>query len=122
MAVTTVQIGMTKDGRRILRHIQVSGADAINSVSVPGGKGRRVLQVTVAYSGSPTQAGVTAGIDSGAGAGYDSTLNTGTANARYTNYLPSVPPVIGADDAFVVAAPAGGGSLTSSVAVYTEDI
>lgn len=122
MAITTTFVGTTKEGRRIFRHSQTGGANAINSVAVTGTPGRSVIQVTTVYSGAPTQAGVTVTLNSGAGAGFDSVLNTGSANATTTNYLPTVPPVVGSDDTVTVSAPAGGGGLTSSIAVYTQEL
>ncbi len=121
MAVTTNEVGRTPSGNRLLRHVETSAADTILAMSVKGGSGRKVLAVTVAYSAAPTQAGVTTKLDSGAGAGYDSTLNTGSANAQFTNYLPDGELIIGNDDALVVTAPAAGGVITSSIAVYTEE-
>ena len=122
MATTKTFIGRTKEGRRILRWVETSAADTLLAVSVPGGSGRRVVQVSASYSAAPTQAGVTTEIDSGAGAAYDATFNTGSANARYTNYQPTTPLVLGNDDALRVTAPAGGGVITSSIVVITEDL
>jgi hypothetical protein len=121
MAVTSTLVGKTKEGKKIFRHVETGGANGILAMSVGGHGGRRVRQVTVAYSGAPTQAGVSVALDSGAGAGYDSTLSTGTANARYTNYIPDGGILLGEDDALLITAPAGGGVLTSSAAVYTEE-
>ena len=76
--------------------------------------------VTVSYSAAPTQTGVTIEIDSGAGAGYDSTLFTGVANARYTVYYPDHATPLMVGDAIKVTAPAAGGSITASVVIVTE--
>ena len=111
---------ITDFGGRFRRYVETGTANAILTVTVAPGVPFRVLTVTTAYSGSPTQAGVTVTLDSGAGAGYDATLSTGSANTRYTTYQPSEPLVLVGDDAVVVAAPAGGGSLTSSTVVVVE--
>lgn len=79
----------------------------------------RVLDALTSYSNTPTQAGVVHALDSGAGAGYDGTLNTGSANTRYTAYQPTRLTLAG-DDAFTITAPAGGSGITSSISCYVE--
>jgi hypothetical protein len=49
-------------------------------------------------------------------------LNTGTANARYTNYIPGGELIIGPDDQIDVSAPAGGGVITNSTTIYCEEL
>lgn len=83
-------------------------------------RARKLLYVTCAYSNTPTQAGVTVTLDSGLGAGFDSLLTTGTANARYTNYIPDGDIWLMEGDAIVVAAPAGGAGLTASINIVFE--
>lgn len=121
MAVTVENVGKTRDGRPITRHVETGSANTLLTSSVALNVPGRVVLVTVAYSAAPTQAGVTTTLDSGAGAGYDTTLNTGSANARYTVYAPENL-VLGDDDALSVAAPAGGVGITASIAVYTEGV
>lgn len=101
-----------------------SGANGIGTASTSDGLGKkwRLVMVTTAYSGSPTQTGVTVTLNSGAGAGFNCVLNTGTANARYTTFIPSSELIFGPDDQIDVSAPAGGGSLTSSSAIYCEEV
>lgn len=121
MAFAISEVGRTAAGKQIFRCIETSAADTLLTSSLALGWLGRVLLVTVAYSAAPTQAGATVALDSGAGAGYDSTLNTGTANARYTNYAPANL-ILPTSDALVVTAPAGGGVITSSIAVYVEGL
>lgn len=101
-----------------------SGANGIGTADTSAGLGKkwRLSHVTAAYSGNPTQTGVTVTLNSGAGAAFDTVLNTGTANARYTTFIPSSPLYFAEDDQIDVSAPAGGGSLTSSVAIYCEQV
>ena len=69
---------------------------------------------------SPSQAGVTVTLDSGVAAGFDATLATGTANARYTTFIPDEDLWIASDDAIEVAAPAGGAGITASILIVME--
>lgn len=105
----------------LVRTVGTGTANAITAVSTPTATAPfQLVAVAVAYSGSPTQAGVTVTLNSGAGAGYDTLISTGTANARYTWYQPAAPMFLSTDDVIDVSAPAGGGSLTSSVSIYTR--
>jgi translation initiation factor IF-2 len=106
----------------IERNIQTGGANAENVLSTSQKLARKLMYVTVKYSASPTQTGVTVEIDSGAGAGYDVVLSTGTADAQTTVYVPTGDIRIKEDDAIRVTAPAGGGAVTSSIAIYTEHV
>lgn len=99
-----------------------SGANGIGTASTTAGKKYRLIQVCTAYSGSPTQAGVTVTLNSGLGGGFDTVLNVGTANARYTTFIPSSELIFGPEDTIDVSAPAGGGSLTSSTSIYCEEL
>lgn len=121
MAQATEFVGTLPAGTKMFRHKITGSANASTALTVAGLSGRSLLMVTAVYSGSPTQAGVTTALDSGAGSAYDSTLNTGTANATTTNYLPTVPIPIGRDDAIVITAPSGGGGITASITAYTEE-
>jgi hypothetical protein len=102
------------------RTIGTSGANQAQTVSTPTGAVRKVLQVTVAYSATPTHSGVTVTLNSGAGSGHDIVLYTGSANARYTQYTPNGTIYLLEDDTLDVTAPAGGSGITSSVAIVTE--
>lgn len=110
---------ITDIGGRYRRYVETGTANAILAMTVNPGVPFRVLDALASFSGAPTQAGVAFAVDSGAGAGYDGTLSTGTANARYSAYQPTRL-VLAADDAFLITAPAGGGSLTSSISCYIE--
>lgn len=106
-------------------HARVTGQSAGNTiltVATPAGPARRVLFATVKYSAVPVHAGVTHDLDSGAGAAWDTLLATGVANARDNVYFPDGDLKLAADDVFSVTAPAGGGVITSNIAIYTEEI
>jgi len=106
---------------RLIRTVATSGANAIGAASSPTITDPQMLvMVTVKYSAGPTQAGVTVTLNSGAGAAYDAVLSTGSANAQTTTYLPSAPLIIAPDDTIDVSAPAGGGGITSAIAIYTR--
>lgn len=120
MALTTTVVGKTADERLVVRAIGGAGDNAILSETFAPGRAFRLLGAYVSYSGAPTQAGVTVGIDSGAGAAYDVTLNTGTANVRYSAYFPAAGIPLGETDGVLVTGPAGGSGVTSKVVVYAE--
>ena len=106
---------------RLIRTVATGTANAITAASSPDIDGvQQLVMVTAKYSAAPTQAGVTVTLNSGAGAGYDTLLTTGTANAQNTVYIPAAPVFIAEDDVIDVSAPAGGGVITSSVAIYTR--
>ena len=106
-------------GGRYRRYAETSTDNGALTMSVNPGVAFRVLDTLTSYSNTPTQAGVTQVLDSGAGAGYDGTLNTGSAKARYTAYQPTRLSLAG-DDVFKVTAPAGGSGITSSISCYVE--
>lgn len=110
---------VTDFGGRYRRYVETSGANTALTMSIDPGVPFRVLDALVSYSATPTQAGATFHVDSGAGAGYDGTLSTGSANTRYTAYQPTRLSLAG-DDVFKVTAPAGGGVITSSISCYVE--
>lgn len=109
-------------GKKLHRHVETGAANTSLTVTVPASAARRLVLVTVKYSAAPTQAGVTTTLDSGAGAAYDAVLNTGSANAQTTVYLPAGDLLFGDDDALVIVAPAGGVGITAAVAVYTAGL
>lgn len=98
------------------------GDNAAVTISTDTSGSKRLLFVVVAYSASPTQAGTTVVLNSGAGAAFDATMNTGTANARYNVYIPDGEVIIVDGDAVDVTAPAGGAGITASVSIYTETV
>jgi hypothetical protein len=127
MAAITVNTrrvtGQTKAGGTLVRYYGTgtsNQADTLTSTAVASGKRQKLSYVTCMYSGSPTQAGVAISIDSQLGAGYDTTLTTGSANAQATVYLPSADLWLDEGDAVVVAAPAGG-SVTAAIVICMEE-
>lgn len=105
---------------------QTYGTSAANSADTLTGDIvglRRLKYVTCAYSAAPTQAGVVISIVSGLGAAYSAPLQTGSANAQYTSYVPGENVIyLLPGDAVKVAAPAGGGVITSSIVIVTEAV
>ena len=106
------------------RIVGTSGAATAQTVSTPLGSPKRLLQVLIAYSAAPTYTGTSLKItiNSGAGAGYDVLLDVGADNIRYKTYIPDGKVILKEDDTIDVVAPAGGGVITSSVSIYTEEI
>lgn len=100
-----------------------ANADAtLTTDAITGDHSYRVSFATATYSGSPTQAGVTFGIDSGLGAGYDATISTGSANVKHTALTPSGDIILGNGDAFTMTALAGGSGQTAALVVVLEPI
>ena len=121
MAVGTKSSSAVIPDGPIVRFVGTSAANTAQTVSTDTSLAYRLLHVDVVYSGAPTQTGITVVLNSGAGAGYDTTLATGQANATSTVYIPDGGEYIVAQgDAIDVTAPAGGGSLTSSISIYVE--
>lgn len=118
MATTTV----SNEKPYLYLTTDTSAANTALAVTVPSGAARRLVMVAVKYSAAPTQTGVTTELDSGTGTDYDTTLNTGTANALNTVYIPGDAVKYGKDDSIRVTAPAGGAGITSSVSIYTEGL
>lgn len=94
---------------------------ALTTTAVSKDHSYRLSYASATYSGAATQAGVTFGIDSGLGSGYDCTLTTGSANVVNTVYTPSGDIILGPGDAFLVTAPAGG-SVTCAIVVVLEPV
>lgn len=114
-------VGTKKQWGRHTRWSGAGAADTALTISTDTGRPRRLLQVAINYSAAPTQAGATVTLNSGAGAAYDFVLNTGSANAQSTVYAPAQV-ILAADDTIDVLAPAGGGVITATIAIYTEDL
>lgn len=104
------------------RAVGTSAANMPQTVSTPTGQVIEVVSVHVAYSNTPTQTGVVYTLDAGEGAAYDTVVQTDSANARYGNYIPNNRLRLGPDDQLDVLAPAGGGSLTSSVMIIYRGV
>lgn len=107
----------------VRRFTGTGSANGIGTVSTPVGKKFRLLFATAKYSASPTQAGVSLTLDSGVSAAFDAVLNTGSANAQTTVYIPTPDTIIiMPDDVLTLTAPAGGGVITNAVAIYCEEV
>jgi len=117
MAITKTQGEHTPWGQLVI-FSQTSAANTAQTCSTDAAQPYKLLHVVCNYSAAPTQAGVTTTLNCGLGAAFDTVLNTGTANAQATVYQPTRNVVLAKADAIDVAAPAGGGVITSSVAIY----
>lgn len=95
-----------------------SGANGAQTVSTTTGKVVQIAYVTVKYSAAPTQTGITVTLNSGVSAAFDTVLTTGSANVQSNVFAPDYDLIICEDDAIDVVAPAAGGVITSSVAIY----
>ncbi len=111
------------DGRRI-RLSDASLADAAVTVVVgpPAGQEWEFDYATVHYDGVPVQGGVTAILNSGKGAAYDTELKKGVANAQDSALYPDGKTILFPDDTLDILAPAGGGVLISGVSVYMKKV
>ena len=125
MAAVTV-VEMIYGGRVPIKYCRSSGASAADTeatLTTTRGVPCLLKRVHVHYSAAPTQAGVTAGVDSGLGSNYDHILDTGSANAQDTVYNPEGDgDILSPGDEVVVVAPAGGGGITAYIQVITEDL
>ena len=115
-----VKVLSRQNDEQVQVHSQASTANASQTCSTPTGQIRWLYQVTAAYSAAPTQTGVTVTINSGVGAAYDCTLSTGTANTRYSTFIPERPILLLPDDVIDVVAPAGGAGITSAAAARSS--
>jgi len=97
---------------------QTSAANTAQTCSTDAKQAYKLLHTVCNYSAAPTQTGVTTTLNCGLGAAFDAVLNTGTANAQATLYQPTRNLTLAAADAIDVTAPAAGGVITSSVAIY----
>lgn len=115
-ATVEPDVGRLPDGEKLVRVSEQSAANTALTLSARGPA--RVVLVTAQYSNTPVQAGVTSELDSGLGANFDVTLNTGSANARTTIYNPGGDVPIAEGDAVRITAPAGGANIVCAIAVY----
>lgn len=124
MAQTQTRCGTLSQGEgQLFRFVETGSANTdLTSSMAAFGAPFRLISVEIAYSNTPTQAGTTVKLNSGAGSAYDTTLDTGTANARYTLYIPTHDCIFGADDGIDVTALAGGAGITASVSIYVEKL
>ena len=101
------------------RDCDKGNANALLIVSTPLRAARRLLFVTVAYSGAVTK-NVPVGLDSGAGEEYDGLLKTiALTSTKYGVWIPDGDVYILPDDSIAVRAPAGGSGVTATIAIYT---
>lgn len=107
----------------VVRVTGLSDANAELTVNIPTAVRRRLLIVTVKYSANVTQ-NVTVILDSHAGSAWDTILETiALAAASDGVWIPDLGDlVIGINDAIKIVAPAGGGGVTSAIAVYLEPL
>jgi len=108
--------------RQVQRHSDESAPNTTLTVEVPAGNVRRLVEVLVKYSSTPVHAGIKIDLDSGLGASWNVQLAISAINQQTFIYSPSNDFYLGDDDALIVTAPAGGGAVTSAIAVYTETL
>ena len=119
---TKVNSAAMKPLLQLHRFSDESAANSIITVTTPVGRVRRILYVTVVYSTSVTEA-VTVTLNSGAGANWDTLLQTIVLTAATDGvWIPDGDLFITDDDVLVVTAPAAGGSDTAAIAIYTESL
>lgn len=109
-------------GGGYVRITDVSAANTQLVLTALLGVAFRLVAVLVKYSAAPTQAGVLTELDSGVGAAYDTTLNTGAANAQSTAFIPGNDLDVAEDDAVRVTAPAGGVGITSQITILARKL
>lgn len=100
-----------------------SASNTAQTVVNTVGSVRKLLQVSVSYSGVPVYGATDLKIwlRSGKGSDYDVLLRNGTANEQYFMYVPESPITVMDDDHIEVVAPAAG-NVTSAVSIITEDV
>lgn len=103
---------------RVDRHSDASAAGDPLTLSTPSGKLRRLMLVTVKYSGAASTT-ITVTINSGAGAAYDVLLDSTLLSAATDYvYIPDEEILLASDDSLDVVAPAVA-AVTSAIAAYT---
>jgi len=124
MAQTQTRCGTISQGEGQLFRFTEAGTANTNLTSSMAAQGCpfRLISVEIHYSAAPTQAGTTVTLNSGAGSAYDTVLDTGTANAQSTLYIPTHDCLFGADDGIDVTALAGGVGITAAVSIYIEKL
>lgn len=120
MVLATKELGtFGRQSFTLERHSDQSASGANLTVSTPSGKARRILFVTVKYSATAT-VNETMTLNSGAGAAWDTLLNTLVINADTDGvWIPDEDVIIGEDDIIDVLAPLLAAE-TSAVAIYSE--
>jgi hypothetical protein len=122
-AITATLKEAPKPSGKVIRYSgsgTANQSDTLSSAVCPEGAVQRLVCTICHYSGAVTQAGVTTSIDSGLGASFDATLNTGTANAQDTVYSPDEEIFLLPGDAIIVAAPQGGAGDIANIVIVLE--
>lgn len=124
-AVTPAQDNALRGKTGILKRYSGTGASntdaTLTTTAVTEHKVQRLAMVLVKYSGAATQAGVTTEVDSALGSGFDTTANTGAANAQNTAYVPNGDVWLFPGDAARITALAGGSGVTATITVVVEE-
>lgn len=96
-------------------------ANTAITVTSPVGALRHILLVTITYSATIT-VDPTITLNSGLGSAYDTLLQSVDSGAGATDmvWIPDEELWIMDDDVLDVLAPAGGGGITSAIAIYTR--
>ena len=109
MAAITVSHATSSNLHKYYGTGTANQTDTLTSTVVAAHRVHRLVAVSVVYSAAPTQTGVTIAVDSGTATAHDVTLHTGTANTRYTYFIPDEDILLLEGDAVLVTAPAAGG-------------
>lgn len=126
MAAITInapETALTRDGVRTIRYSGTSApasADTLTTTAVTKHHSQKLCFVSIHYSAAPTYTAtdLTVKIDSARGSSFDLTLLTGSVNnAQDVVYLPDPDIRLLPGDAIIVAAPSGGGAITSAIQV-----
>jgi len=122
MAAITVTTSTSGNLKRFYGTGTANQSDTLTTTAVADHRRQRLISASIVYSAAPTQTGVTITIDSGVAAAHDVVLHSGTANIRYTYFVPDEDIWLLPGDAVLVSAPAAGGVITASILVVTEEL
>lgn len=115
MAATTRAVG-TIGNQKLIRIENTSDPDTSNALALAFGHAVHILQVLVSYSAAPTAAAPTSVLTTGAGA--EHTIANGlSTNTQHQRWVPTQLHLMD-NDSLALAAPAGGGVITSTITVY----
>lgn len=123
ITIGTPETGNAGNGIQVIRYSGTSAAasaDTLTTTAVAKHHTQKLCFVSIHYSASPTYTatGLTVKIDSVLGSTFDLTLATGSVdNAQDYVYLPDPDIRLLPGDAIIVAAPSGGGAITSAIQV-----
>lgn len=124
MAQTVTKAGTYTNINRRLVYLSETGSANTQLASTTSARGNpfRIVAIIASYSAAPTQTGVIVTLVSGLGSGFNATLNSGSANAQYTVYIPTNDLILSGSDTITVTAPAAGGVITASVQIIVEEL